>query len=187
MAFLLPTTRRAASATLWLPLLALGAALGLAGCGGGYNSVVESRGPVTAADGTFQVTILNGGNRRVVGNFDHLPPANRVNENLTTYVLWFRDQNGNNVWFVGNARYLIGEGVITLDLQLVSGGEFMGPLTANRAPAGSVQITARNCNLLELVYDLSPVGLGQATVAVVRLVGLETAGYTCQDHESRTL
>ena len=97
MAFLLRRTRRAASTTPRLPLLALLAAFGLGGCGGGYNYVVQSMGPVTAADGTFQVTVLPGGNRQVLGNFTHLPPASRVNANLTTYVLWFRDQSGNNV------------------------------------------------------------------------------------------
>ena len=99
---------------------------------------------------------------------------------------WYTfDENGNNVWLVGNATYEAGDGTFTFEVQLVTDGEFMGAKTATRLSAGTVQITAIHCNLLELIYDLSAIGLGQATVSIVRLVGLETAGFTCMDYEAK--
>ncbi len=52
------------------------------------------------------------------------------------------NENGNNIWLVGNVNCQTGAGVITIAVQLVTGGEFMGGKTATRLPAGSVQITA---------------------------------------------
>ncbi len=112
-------------------------------------------------------------------------PGNEF-EGLIFFSWYTFDENGNNVWLVGNANYQTGEGVITFDVQLVTDGEFMGGKTATRLPAGSVQITARHCNLLELNYDLTPIGLGQATVSVSRLAGIETSGFTCMDFEAKT-
>jgi hypothetical protein len=65
----------------------------------------------------------------------------------------------------------------------VTDDEFMGGKTATRISAGSVTIIARHCNLLGMYYDLSPVGLGTATVEVVRPAGIETSSFTCMDFE----
>lgn len=100
---------------------------------------------------------------------------------------WYTfDENGNNVWLVGNARYVAGEGTISFELQLVTDGAFMASKTATRLSAGNVLVTAIHCNLLELNYDLSTIGLGQAMVSVVRLAGIETSGFTCMDHEAKS-
>ena len=100
---------------------------------------------------------------------------------------WYTfDQDGNNVWLVGNANYLIGDSTVSFDLQLVTDGEFLGSKVATRLRAGSVRIRARHCGLLELEFDLREIGLGQSTQPVKRLFGLETAGYTCSDFEYRT-
>ncbi len=99
---------------------------------------------------------------------------------------WYTfDVSGNNVWLVGNANYEDGDGSVSFNLELVTDGQFMGSKRASRTPAGSVTITARNCNHLEFNFDLRTIGLSQGTRAVTRLFGLETAGYSCREIEDR--
>jgi len=99
---------------------------------------------------------------------------------------WYTfDADGNNVWLVGNARYNNGDSEVTFNVQLVTDGQFLGDKTATRIPAGSIRIKARHCTLLELHYDLRDINLGQGTKGVVRLLNLETAGYTCMDPSTK--
>jgi len=110
-------------------------------------------------------------------------------ENRTQGLIFFSwytfDAEGNNVWLVGNKTYEIGDGSVTVDIELVTNGVFLGGKRADRIPAGSVQITARHCNFLELVYDLGLISLGQGTEALIRIFDLETAGYSCQDAQMK--
>ena len=125
--------------------------------------------------------VLGASDQGFVISFSEIPGNDT--EGLIFFSWYTFDDTGTNVWLVGNGNYTIGDGSITFNLELVTDGEFMGGKTATRIPAGSVTILARHCNLLEMFYDLSPVGLGTATVEVVRLAGIETSSFTCMDFE----
>ena len=116
-------------------------------------------------------------------SFSELP--GNTEQGLIFFSWYTFDQNGENLWLVGNTQYAIGNDTTFFELQLVTDGEFLGGKTASRLPAGNVRISAKNCNLLELEFDLREIGLGQSVVPVSRIFGIETAGYTCMDLEDR--
>ena len=67
------------------------------GCGGGswsYNVLGTQRDP--GAEGTVQVERIEGGNRLVTLSLRHMTPPERLGQALTTFVVWFRDQNGRS-------------------------------------------------------------------------------------------
>jgi hypothetical protein len=74
---------------------------------------------------------------------------------------------------------------VTIPIEDVSNGEFMGDKAAERSVVGSVTITGNNCNDLTLQYDLGDIDLGSGTEHMQRLFSLETAGYVCRDLEAR--
>ena len=77
---------------LLFPLLLAGP-----GCGGGswsYQIVGPQRDP--GAQGRLQVERIEGGNRLVTASLEHMTPPTRLGENLTTYVMWFRDPRGQS-------------------------------------------------------------------------------------------
>jgi len=170
---------------------------------GGFTLLIDN--PDTTADYTSEITAYNDElqpafipfNGRLSGiwvvegaadqgfviSFSELPGNDT--QGLIFFSWYTFDETGNNVWLVGNATYVAGEGTISFELQLVTDGAFMGSKTATRLAVGNVQVMAIHCNLLELNYDLSAIGLGQAVVSLVRIVGLETAGFTCMDHEAK--
>jgi hypothetical protein len=106
-------------------------------------------------------------------------------ESLIFFSWYTFDANGENVWLVGNSVYKHGDSEVTINIQLVTDGEFLGSKRATRSEVGSVKITARNCNNLEFEYDLTGIGLGQGLETVTRTFDLETAGYTCQDYDAK--
>lgn len=110
-------------------------------------------------------------------SFSEIP--NNFTQGLIFFSFYTFDQDGENVWFVGNANYNSGDSTITFELQLVTDGDFLGSKAATRTAAGTVTITAKHCNLLSLEFNLNAVGLGQGTVEVVRIFGIQTQGYTC--------
>lgn len=78
----------------WLIGLAFTLAF-LPACGGGswsYHVVGTSRDP--GSNGHIQVERIEGGNRLVTASLEHLTPPARLGDGLTTFVLWFRDEQG---------------------------------------------------------------------------------------------
>jgi len=59
------------------------------GCGGGssYSVIGTPRAP--DADGTVSVEGIEGGNRLVKIQLQHVPPPSRLGAGLTVYVVWF--------------------------------------------------------------------------------------------------
>jgi hypothetical protein len=99
---------------------------------------------------------------------------------------WYTfDTAGNAIWLVGNVNFEFGDVAVTFDLQLLSDGRFLGNENANRTQAGTVTLTAMHCNLLELEFDLGEIGLGHETIELRRAAGIETAGYSCMDIETK--
>jgi hypothetical protein len=45
--------------------------------------------PAEGADGKITVKPMDGGNRRVVVEFQHLPPPSRLRQGYSEYVVWF--------------------------------------------------------------------------------------------------
>ena len=67
----------------------------LPACGGGswsYHVVGTSRDP--GSNGHIQVERIEGGNRLVTASLEHLTPPSRLGDGLTTFVLWFRNEQG---------------------------------------------------------------------------------------------
>lgn len=122
--------------------------------------------------------LVGAADQGIVLSFSELP--NNLEQGLIFFSFYTFDQDGKNVWFVGNALFDHGDSMVEFELQLVSDGAFLGDKTATRTAAGTAKLTARHCNLLVLEYNLTDVGLGQGTVNVTRIFGAETAGYTCR-------
>jgi hypothetical protein len=105
---------------------------------------------------------------------------------LLMFLSWYTyDANGDKLWLTGAAQFLMGTTEVTIPIEDVSNGEFMGGKTADRKVVGSVTITGNNCNDLTFQYDLTDIGLGSGTEHLERLFSLETAGYVCRDLEAR--
>jgi len=113
-------------------------------------------------------------------------PAELQDSPLLMFLSWYTyDTNGHKLWLTGSSQFVMGETEITIPIEKVTHGEFMGSKTADRSVVGSVTITANNCNDLTLQYNLSDIGLGSGTEHLQRLFSLETAGYVCRDLEAR--
>ena len=105
---------------------------------------------------------------------------------LLMFLSWYTfDANGDKLWLTGSSQFAIGDTEVTVSIEKVTHGEFMGSKTADREVVGSVTINANNCNDLSFQYDLSDLGLGSGTEHLQRLFSLETAGYVCRDLEAR--
>lgn len=105
---------------------------------------------------------------------------------LLMFLSWYTfDAAGNKLWLTGTAGFMPGETGLTVPIEEVSNGEFMGSRTADRSLVGSVTLKANNCNDLTLDYNLEAIGLGSGTRQLERLYSLETAGYVCRDLEAR--
>jgi hypothetical protein len=102
------------------------------------------------------------------------------------FLSWFTyDSDGEMLWLTGAAQFHMGAPFLTVPIEKVNHGEFMGNKTADREVVGSVTIAGSNCNNLRFDYDLTDIGLGTGTQNLHRLFSLETAGYTCRDLEAR--
>ena len=64
------------------------------GCGGPAEYALAGSPRAAGADGLISVEEIEGGNRLVTVSVDHLPPATRLGEELTTYVVWFVGNGG---------------------------------------------------------------------------------------------
>jgi len=128
--------------------------------------------------------VINGAtDQGFVISFSEYP--GKDDEGMIFFSWYTFDASGKNLWLVGNANYQNGAGQLEIELQTLTNGQFMGSKTADRINAGTIRLAARNCNLIELIYDLRAVGLGQGSKAITRLIGLETAGYVCRDEAAR--
>jgi hypothetical protein len=103
------------------------------------------------------------------------------------FMSWYTyDQNGNLLWLTGANTYEVtGTTEVTLDIELVTNGEFQGSKTADRQVVGTAKLVAYDCNNLQLTYNLNQIGLGSATIPLRRIFSLEIQGYVCGDHATR--
>jgi len=61
----------------------------LPGCGGPDEYAIVGTARAAGADGLIQVEEIEGGNRLVTVELDHLPPPARLGEGMRAYVVWF--------------------------------------------------------------------------------------------------
>jgi len=102
------------------------------------------------------------------------------------FLSWYTyDNDGKLLWLTGNAQFEIGDTRITIPIELVTNGEFLGSKVADRNVVGSVIITANDCNDLSFHYELSDLNLGSGDERLQRRFSLETAGYVCRDLDAR--
>jgi len=109
-----------------------------------------------------------------------------VTGSLLMFLSWYTfDSAGELLWLTGAAQFEPGATQVTVPIELVTNGEFLGTKVADREVVGSVTITGNNCNDLGFEYDLNDLALGSGTKHLKRTFSLETAGYTCRDLEAR--
>jgi len=102
------------------------------------------------------------------------------------FLSWYTyDELGDPLWLTGAARFAVDTTELTLPIELVTHGEFLGEVTADRDVVGTVTLTGNSCNDLGFEYNLTSLGLGSGNKHLQRLFSLETAGYTCRDLEAR--
>jgi hypothetical protein len=102
------------------------------------------------------------------------------------FLSWYTyDNDGNTLWLTGAAQFEIGDTRITIPIELVTNGEFLGTKVADRDVVGSVIITANDCNDLSFHYELNEINLGSGDERLQRVFSLETAGYVCRDLDAR--
>jgi len=64
------------------------------GCGGPAEYAIVGTSRAAGTDGLMVVEEIEGGNHLVTLTLEHLPPPNRLGDNLTAYVLWIKPQGG---------------------------------------------------------------------------------------------
>ena len=105
---------------------------------------------------------------------------------LLMFLSWYAyDANGDLLWLTGAARFEQGATQVTVPIELVTHGQFLGTKPADREVVGSVTITGNNCSDLGFEYELNDIGLGSGTKHLQRLFALEIAGNVCRDMEAR--
>lgn len=103
---------------------------------------------------------------------------------LLVFLSWFTfDADGEMLWLTGAARFEHGADQVSIPIELVEGGTFLGANRAQRGTVGSVQLKAFHCNRLELDYQLDNLGLGAGVMRLERPFALEIADYACRDYE----
>ena len=93
--------------------------------------------------------------------------------------------NGSTLWLVANTFHDIAEDSVTLNIQLVENGEFLGDKVVDRTDVGTATLTVESCNEITFEYDLTSLGLGTGTITLKRIFSLEIAGYACRDQAAR--
>jgi len=102
------------------------------------------------------------------------------------FLSWYTyNTDGTTLWITAGGFHEIAADSVDLELELVTNGEFLGSKVADRSIVGSATLTAESCNELTLTYVLDDLGLGSATITLVRIFSLETAGYACRDQTAR--
>lgn len=120
-----------------------------------------------------------------------VPPAGSEvaepeNSELLVFLSWYTfDTQGGMLWLTGVARFPQGATEVSIPILRVTGGRFLANQAADRAVVGEVRLQARQCNELELGYDLADLGLGAGDMRLQRLHALEIAGYPCRDYAAR--
>lgn len=66
-------------------------------CGGGGRHVVLGTARAPSASGIIEVDDIDDGNTLVTVHLEHLHPADRLDEGLTSYVVWFQGQGGTPI------------------------------------------------------------------------------------------
>ncbi len=130
---------------LALPLLLVAPNLG---CGGPTSYALVGSARSAGTDGTLEIEADEYGNYEITLEVDHLPPPDRIGDNLTVYM----------VWFVSSGTPAEKMGVIAYDPDDRSGhfgthtnhSEFTLKITAERSPAAStpsdVVVVSRRVN-----------------------------------------
>ena len=107
---------------------------------------------------------------------------------LSLFLIWSTfDQEGNQLWLAGNGPLKPHSEMATIDLILVTNGQFLGSRKSERLIAGSIGLIPKSCTELIAEFDLEAVGLGSGGFILTRLEGLEMSGYSCQDFETRRI
>ncbi len=121
-------------------------------------------------DGSFSGTyIINGLNDQ--GFF--VTVGSNVN-GLFLFIAWFTyDQNGDDMWLVGNNVITADSNAVTMGIQRLSGLNFLeiSTDTAIRDVVGDMTITAIDCDTLEITFDFGALGAG--TFTLNRLTNIE--------------
>lgn len=113
-------------------------------------------------------------------------PEQLLNSQLLMFLSWFTfDADGDMLWLTGAQRFSVGSRSVSIPIEKVTHGEFLGNKTADREVVGNVSVSSSNCNELNITYDLTNLGLGAGSQTLHRPYSLETAGYTCRDLEAR--
>lgn len=109
-------------------------------------------------------------------------PAEIGHSRLVLLLSWYTfDENGEPLWLTGSAQFLPGESEVTLPIVLVSEGKFLGAAGGRRTQAGNVILRSVSCGQIDVVYDLSDLGLGSGNTKLKRLFSLEISDYPCSD------
>ena len=120
-----------------------------------------------------------------------VPPAGSAgtepeNSELLVFLSWYTfDAQGGMLWLTGVARFAQGATEVSIPIVRVTRGQFLENRAADRAVVGEVRLKARQCNELQLDYDLADLGLGAGNLRLQRLHALEIAGYPCRDYAAR--
>jgi len=102
------------------------------------------------------------------------------------FLSWYTyNTDGSTLWLTAGAFNDLAADSVTLQLELVSNGTFLGSTIADRSVVGSATLTAISCNEMTLTYNLDNLGLGSGTVTLTRIFSVEIAGYACRDQTAR--
>lgn len=105
---------------------------------------------------------------------------------LLVFLSWYTfDAAGQPLWLTGVGWFGFGASEVTLSIEHVTDGAFLGATRAQRSEVGQAILSARACNHLNLSYSLPGLGLGSGTARLERLHQLEIAGYPCRDFDAR--
>jgi hypothetical protein len=106
---------------------------------------------------------------------------------LVIFLSWNTfDSDGNPLWLSGASTFSEFDSDVEIELILVEDGEFLGTKKANRTVVGNIQLHVMSCAKITAQYELEAIGLGTDEIALTRLFNMETAGFPCQDYETRS-
>lgn len=120
----------------WTPLLAA--------CGGPSEFAVVGTPRAAGTDGMVTVEEIEGGNYLVLVEVQHLPPPDRIAEDASTYIVWFKPEDGSAAK-AGRLAYDPDERTGTMRATTPAGGNFTVIITAESedtasAPADTVVV-----------------------------------------------
>ncbi len=68
--------------------------VGIAACGGPSDVTLTGTQQAVGMDGTVRIQEVEGGNRLLKVELEHLPPPQRLGPDLNTYILWLAEDGG---------------------------------------------------------------------------------------------